>query len=54
MNLVNKFTLKSEVWLFFPLIFFLLFFSLVKANQLSVTDGDTIRIGDERIRFQWN
>lgn len=51
MYLVNKFTLKSEVWFFFSLIFFLLFFSLVKANQLSVTDGDTIRIGDERIRF---
>ena len=51
MYLVNKFTLKSEVWFFFSLIFFLLFFSSVKANQLSVTDGDTIRIGDERIRF---
>ena len=51
MYLVNKFTLKSEVRFFFSLIFFLLFFSLVKANQLSVTDGDTIRIGDERIRF---
>jgi endonuclease YncB( thermonuclease family) len=51
MFLVCKFTLKSDLWLFLPLIFFLLFFSLVKANQISVTDGDTIRIGDERIRF---
>ena len=51
MFLVSKFTLKSELWLFLHLIFFLLFFSLVKANQIYITDGDTIRIGDERIRF---
>ncbi len=51
MFLVYKLQLKSMLWLFLPLIFFLLFFSLVKANQLIVTDGDTIRIGDERIRF---
>ena len=51
MFLVSQFILKSELWLFLSLIFFSLFFSLAKANQLSVTDGDTIRIGDERIRF---
>ena len=51
MFLISKFTLKSELWLFLHLIFFLLFFSLVKANQIYITDGDTIRIGDERIRF---
>ena len=51
MFLVSKFTFKSELWLFLRLIFFLLFFSLVKADQIYITDGDTIRIGDERIRF---
>ena len=51
MFLIGKLTFKSELWLFLALIFSLLFFSSVKANQLSVTDGDTIRIGDERIRF---
>ena len=51
MFLISKLIFKSELWLFLVLIFFLLFFSSVKANQLSVTDGDTIRIGDERIRF---
>jgi len=51
MFLISKLTFKSKLWLFLALIFFLLFFSSVKANQLSVTDGDTIRIGDERIRF---
>ena len=51
MLLVYKLPLKSDLWLFLALIFFFLFFSLVKANQLIVTDGDTIRIGDERIRF---
>ena len=51
MLLVYKLPLKSDLWLFLPLIFFFLFFSVVKANQLIVTDGDTIRMGDERIRF---
>ena len=51
MFLVYKLPLKSDLWLFLPLIFFFLFFSVVKANQLTVTDGDTIRMGDERIRF---
>jgi len=51
MLLLSKFILKSKLSLFLPLIFFLLFFPLVKANQISVTDGDTIRMGDERIRF---
>ena len=51
MFLVYKLPFKSDLWLFLPLIFFFLFFSVVKANQLTVTDGDTIRIGDERIRF---
>ena len=51
MFLVYKLPLKSYLWLFLPLIFFFLFFSVVKANQLTVTDGDTIRMGDERIRF---
>ena len=51
MFLVSKLTFKSMLWLFLALIFFLLFFSSIKANQLSVTDGDTIRIGAERIRF---
>ena len=51
MFLVYELPLKSDLWLFLPLIFFFLFFSIVKANQLTVTDGDTIRMGDERIRF---
>ena len=51
MFLVYKLLLKSDLWLFLPLIFCFLFFSVVKANQLTVTDGDTIRMGDERIRF---
>ena len=51
MFLVYKLPVKSDLWLFLPLIFFFLFFSIVKANQLTVTDGDTIRMGDERIRF---
>ena len=33
------------------LLFGLLIFSSANSDQLIVTDGDTIRIGDERIRF---
>ena len=33
------------------LLFCLFTFSLTNADQLTVTDGDTIRIGNERIRF---
>ena len=51
MFLVYKLPVKSDLWLFLPLIFFFLFFSVVKANQLTVADGYTIRMGDERIRF---
>ena len=51
MFLVYKLILKTDPWLYLPLIFFLLFFSFLKADQLIVTDGDSIRIGDERIRF---
>jgi len=32
-------------------LFGLLIFSSANSDQLIVTDGDTIRIGDERIRF---
>ena len=51
MFLDYKLPSNSDLWFFLPLFFFLLFFSLVQANQLTVTDGDTIRIGDERMRF---
>ena len=34
-----------------PILFGLLIFSPANSDQLIVTDGDTIRIGDERIRF---
>ena len=37
--------------LFLSFLFGLLFFSYANSDQLIVTDGDTIRIGDERIRF---
>ena len=43
--------MKSNPWLYLYLIFFFLFFYFSKADQLIVTDGDSIRIGDERIRF---
>ena len=33
------------------ILFGLLIFSPANSDQLIVTDGDTIRIGDERIRF---
>ena len=33
------------------LFFLILIFSSANSDQLIVTDGDTIRIGDERIRF---
>ena len=33
------------------LFFIILIFSSANSDQLIVTDGDTIRIGDERIRF---
>ena len=37
--------------LFLSLLFTLFLTNSVHADQLTVTDGDTIRIGDERIRF---
>ena len=37
--------------LFLFLLFCLFSFSSTNADQLTVTDGDTIRIGNERIRF---
>ena len=40
---LNKFSLS--------LFFIILIFSSANSDQLIVTDGDTIRIGDERIRF---
>ena len=40
---LNKFSLS--------ILFGLLIFSPANSDQLIVTDGDTIRIGDERIRF---
>jgi len=39
--------IKLSLYLFFGL----LIFSSANSDQLIVTDGDTIRIGDERIRF---
>ena len=39
--------IKLSLYLFFGL----LIFSPANSDQLIVTDGDTIRIGDERIRF---
>ncbi len=50
MFLDYKLLLKSESWLFLLLIF-LFSFSFLNADQLVITDGDTIRIADERIRF---
>ena len=41
----------SLIKLSLSFLFGLLFFSLANSDQLIVTDGDTIRIGDERIRF---
>jgi endonuclease YncB( thermonuclease family) len=37
--------------LFLSLLFTLFFTNSVYADKLTVTDGDTIRIGEERIRF---
>ena len=39
--------IKLSLYLFFGI----LIFSSANSDQLIVTDGDTIRIGDERIRF---
>jgi len=41
----------SLIKLSLSFLFGLLIFSLANSEQLIVTDGDTIRIGDERIRF---
>ena len=41
----------SLIKLSLSLLFGLLIFSSANSDQLIVTDGDTIRIGDERIRF---
>ena len=41
----------SLIKYFLFLLFSLLIFSSAHADQIIVTDGDTIRIGDERIRF---
>jgi len=41
----------SLIKLSFYFLFGLLIFSSANSDQLIVTDGDTIRIGDERIRF---
>ncbi len=41
----------SLIKLSLSLLFGLLIFSSAKTDQLIVTDGDTIRINDERIRF---
>lgn len=51
MSLFYRLPFISGLCFFLPLIFFLLAFSFIKANELTVSDGDTIRIGDERIRF---
>ena len=41
----------SLIKLFLSLLFTLFLTNSVYADQLTVTDGDTIRIGEERIRF---
>jgi len=41
----------SLIKLTLSIIFGLLIFSFAYSDQVIVTDGDTIRIGDERIRF---
>jgi len=41
----------SLIKLSLSFLFGLLIFSYANSDQLIVTDGDTIRIGDERIRF---